>query len=94
MDGPWSTWQPRRRSGLLEHELDGELLVYAADRHQAFALNQAAAAIWELCDGSATAVQMAATLGQRYACEPRAFLPDVLTTLRELSGLRLLDAPS
>src|SRR6185369_15880002 len=41
-----------RRTGIVIKKLDGEILVYDTEHHQAHCLNQTAALIWEHCDGN------------------------------------------
>jgi hypothetical protein len=54
--------RPRTR-GLTAQEVDGDLLLYAEDTHQASCLNSAAAHIWRLCDGARTVESIAAAAG-------------------------------
>lgn len=51
-----------RQDQLLVEELPGELLVYDLIRNQAHCLNQAAAFIWQQCDGRTTVREIAARL--------------------------------
>jgi hypothetical protein len=51
---------PKARSeGIIIREVDGELLVYDRLRDRAHCLNETAAAVWKLCDGRATASEIA-----------------------------------
>ena len=51
---------PRPRScGVASQEVDGELLLYVGQTHQASCLNASAARIWELCDGDRTVDEIA-----------------------------------
>lgn len=43
-----------RQEGLLVRELEGEVVVYDLDRHEAHCLNLPAAAVFRLCDGRRT----------------------------------------
>jgi hypothetical protein len=45
------------REHLVIRELDDETLIYDTRRDQAHCLNNAAARVWELCDGQTTAAQ-------------------------------------
>ena len=72
-----------RRSGLITQELEGELLFYVEETHQACALNGSARGIWALCDGtrSVDAIATATNL-----------FPDVvLGALRKFSDAGLLE---
>jgi hypothetical protein len=55
---------PRPRScGVASQEVDGELLLYVEQTHQASCLNASAARIWELCDGDRTVEEIATRAG-------------------------------
>jgi Coenzyme PQQ synthesis protein D (PqqD) len=47
-----------RKDQLVIQELPGELLVYDLDRHKAYCLNKAAAAVWKHCDGKLAVADM------------------------------------
>lgn len=49
---------PRVRRDLIVKEIAGELLVYDEVSAKAFCLNESAAAIWGMCDGSTTISEM------------------------------------
>ena len=54
---------PRSRTdNLVIRELDDETLVYDTERDEAHCLNQAAALVWQQCDGKTTAVEAAQSL--------------------------------
>jgi hypothetical protein len=53
-----------RQEKLWVHAVGDELIVYDRDRHRVHRLNQTAALVWQHCDGSATAAEMAAQLEQ------------------------------
>ena len=54
---------PRKRQDrLIVRELSNEVLVYDLARDKAFCLNQAAAAVWTLCDGESSPRELARTL--------------------------------
>ena len=55
--------RPCRRSDVREHDLWEESLLYAPDTEMAFALNPAAKAVWELCDGTRTVDEIGHRLG-------------------------------
>lgn len=75
-----------RRERLLAEELDGEVLVYDLDTDGAHALNPTAAAIWDACDGTLNAGDIAAQL--------ELSLDAVETGLHRLAELNLLASPS
>ena len=51
-----------RHDKFLVRELPGETLVYEKDQHKAHCLNQTAARIWKLCDGTRTVRDLAASV--------------------------------
>ena len=53
-----------REDGLVVKVLSDEVLVYDLERHQAHCLNQAAALVWQHCDGRTTVSAVAAILGK------------------------------
>jgi hypothetical protein len=72
-----------RRGGLVTQELDGELLIYVEETHQACSLNASAARIWALCDGCRDAANIAAEVNLQ---------PDVVATaVRQLADAGLLE---
>lgn len=65
-------------------EIDDELAIYLPGQSTAVVLNRTAAAIWRLCDGDRTAVQIATELAAEYripVTEAIAHTEDVLATL-------------
>ena len=56
-----------RREGLIVRELEGELLVYDLDDHDAHCLNDTAARVWKRCDGQASAADIARDLSGELA---------------------------
>jgi pyrroloquinoline quinone biosynthesis protein D len=83
---------PSRMSGVQEHRLGGEMLLYVPESQTAHALNSSAVAIWELCDGTLTIDEIAEELGPRVGRSGAALLPDVILTVTRLSELGLLEA--
>jgi hypothetical protein len=52
MDGGYLAERPKRRGeGLIEREIDGEVVVYDLESHEAHCLNPEAARLWRACDG-------------------------------------------
>jgi hypothetical protein len=81
--------RPRRVDGLLIEQVDSEHLVYRPDVDDAAALNEAAAAVFELCDGTRDVDAILAALGDRGSALGR---DEVLLALRELADAGLVDA--
>lgn len=55
----------KRVEGLLIERIDGEVLVVSEASHEAHALNEAAAIVFDLCDGSMSRAAMAAEVARR-----------------------------
>ena len=52
---PYRAYRPQARTaGLVQRELDGEVLVYDRERDTAICLNDVAAGVWRRCDGATT----------------------------------------
>ncbi len=76
---------------LTVEELDGEVLVYDLDRHEAHCLNDTSALVWRACDGRRSVSQIAASLPDVPAgVDP---LDIVRNALSQLEARRLLAHP-
>ena len=78
-----------RRDGLIVEKVEGETLVYDLDRHRAYCLNPAAAALWDSCDGSTDPVTLGRRIGERTGEAVDAAFVDL--ALSDLRRARLLD---
>lgn len=58
--------RPARAEGYSVEELDGELLLFSPASGSVIALNQTAALVWNLCDGSRTVEEIAALIAAAY----------------------------
>lgn len=57
---PHRAYRPQARTiGLIQRELDGEVLVYDRERDAAICLNDIAAKVWRQCDGATTPATIA-----------------------------------
>ncbi len=83
--------RPCRRNGIQGHILLDEIVLYYPEREMAFSLNSSAKAIWELCDGSNTIVEISQKLSKRFACSAAELLSDVTTVITKLQKLSLLE---
>ena len=81
--------RPCRRNGIEEHILLDEIVLYSLEPEVAFSLNSSAKAIWELCDGSNTIVEISQKLGKRFSCSAADLLSDVTTAVTKLQKLSL-----
>jgi PqqD family protein of HPr-rel-A system len=78
------------RPDLHTERLDDELVVYAPESARAFVLNRTAAAIWQLCDGSMTAAELADELAEACGLSAEAARVDVQQFIEQLDGAGLL----
>jgi hypothetical protein len=56
----------KKSFGYFVEEMDGECLLYRLGAYKAIHLNESAALIWKLCDGTRSAQHIIALLGQEY----------------------------
>jgi hypothetical protein len=72
-----------RRNGVVSQQLDGELLLYVKESHQASSLNASASRVWTLCNGERPLGAIAA----------EADLPQdvVMNSLRQFAEAGLLE---
>ncbi len=89
-----ATARPRSADGVLTVDVADELLLYAAHQQTATSLNRSARAIWELCDGKRTVLDIAEEIGRQLDCDNRhAFeqlAADIHATVQELERTGLL----
>jgi hypothetical protein len=92
MDAAALAWRPRRRTDTVECVLDDDLLVYVAELSLAFTFNVSAHAIWTMCDGSCTVVEIAEEMAQCAECPSEDVLSDVVANVNRLKRAGLLEA--
>ena len=83
--------RPCRRNGIEEHILLDEIVLYYPEREVAFSLNSSAKAIWELCDGKHTVIEISQKLGSCFGCSREKLLSDITTAIIKLQKLSLLE---
>jgi Coenzyme PQQ synthesis protein D (PqqD) len=81
---------PRARLDCLSREFDSELLVYDPQRNVGHCLNSTAAAVWKLCDGNNSLLQITRTLSRQLSA--RVDESVVLLALDRLADAHLLVA--
>lgn len=81
----------RRVEGLLIERVDGELLVVKESSHEAHALNETAAIVFDLCDGSMSRTSMAAEVARRTGLPADESVVDLALTELIEAGLVVLD---
>ncbi len=82
---------PCRVNGIKEYSLSDETVLYTPEPEMAHSLNRSAKAIWELCNGSHTIVEISQKLGKRFGCSGADMLPDVTAVITKLQKLSLLE---
>ena len=75
---------PARREGLIERELENELILYDPGSDRAYLLNQVSAAIWDMCDGRMSVSRMAEEIAQHFAIPIEQALDDLHSALSQL----------
>ena len=83
--------RPRRLEGVEEHCLLDEMVLYALEREMAFSLNHSARAVWELCDGKRTIIEISQELGRRFDRPGSELLSDVITVVVQFCEHGLLE---
>ena len=82
---------PYRMEGITDCSLSDETVLHSPECNKALSLNSSAKAIWELCDGSRTIVEISLELGKRFGCSGTELLSDVITAICELQKLSFLE---
>ncbi len=77
---------PHQNKGYMLEELDGELLLYHLDRTTTVYLNNSAALVWHLCDGTNSIAEIIAFLQEKFPKAAGEIADDVNDALVELNG--------
>ena len=87
--------QPRRLDFVLSYSVADELVLYAPDSGQAVSLNRSAGAIWNLCDGDKSLMDISALLAEWSGCPVSDIQADVGQAVAHLrqNGLIELTSP-
>jgi Coenzyme PQQ synthesis protein D (PqqD) len=83
--------RPSRLGSVSCHGLDDEVLLYSSVNERVVSLNSSAKAIWELCDGSHTIIEIGQELGQRVGCSGDELLDDIINAISEFREHGLLE---
>lgn len=84
--------RPRARDGLTVLELDAEAVVYDEDTGNLHHLNPTATVVFSLCDGTATATELAADLAEVYGMPAEEVEPQVRRLLQQLKRAGLVES--
>lgn len=82
---------PKHRSDISTRVVEGETVVLHLAAEQIHQLNPTASFIWNRCDGHRTAAEIAEELTGFFDVDYKTAYDAVVTTLRQLHELRLLD---
>ena len=75
------TNRPCRIERIKEHNLLDELVLYSPKHQKAFSFNSSAKAIWKLCDGRNTTVEITQKLAQHLGCSDTEVLSELLSNV-------------
>jgi len=78
-------------AGVRAYPLGQELVLYFPNGQQAFSINRSARAIWEMCDGRHSLLEIGQILGQELELPAQALLPDITDAIKRLVELGLLE---
>ncbi len=80
-----------RRDGMIEAEVDGELLGLHVEKGFCYGFNPTATRIWALIETPRTVTQLCETLSEEFEVEPADARPDVEALLEELEREGLVE---
>jgi Coenzyme PQQ synthesis protein D (PqqD) len=83
--------RPFRLGSVSEYGLEDEVLLYSSRSERVFSLNSSAKAIWELCDGSHTIIEIGQELGERVGCSGDQLLYDIIDAISKFREHGLLE---
>jgi pyrroloquinoline quinone biosynthesis protein D len=89
---PTSGLKPLKVSDIVEYEIDGEVTLFDLQRDRVHILNQVAAVIWRLCDGSRTVDQLVEDISILFDADLGLVQEDVGQLLQNLEGAHLVGA--
>jgi hypothetical protein len=87
---PSLTSRPKRRDGVMEGRVLGELMLDLPSENRRVWLNSSGKVIWELCEGSLTIRELGARLADEFAADEGGVTADVLSTVSHLRSSGLL----
>lgn len=84
-------YQPRKRPDVLELDMGDGAILYDGDGMLVHHLNPSASVIWQLCDGSGSAQELALDIAEEYGLDPATIVGQVITVIAELDALGLVE---
>lgn len=88
---PQGDHHPRQSRNVVAGRFDGDLILFHQLSKQYFLLNTVAVRIWQLCDGSRPAEEVAAVIAGEFDAPPEQLADDVRQTMGGLAELGLLE---
>ena len=82
--------QPCHLDNVKIYNLFDEMVLYSPRHEMAFSLNYSARAIWDLCDGQHTVLEISQELGQNFNGSAVDLLSDVTATVDQFHSFGLL----
>jgi hypothetical protein len=83
--------RPSRLGSVSCYDLEDEVLLYSSAGERAVSLNSSAKAIWELCDGRHTIIEIGQELGKEIGCSGDELLDDILNAISKFREHGLLE---
>ena len=77
---------PNAASGVIEHEIDDDLVLYDPRTDAVHVLNETAAAVWWLCDGQRSGDGIAAEIARLFMKPEHEVKHEVFAAIQELLG--------
>ncbi len=84
--------RPRRRADVSARVVEGECVILDRRWGLVHQLNATASYIWDRCDGTSTADEIAAGMAERFDVDRATARAAVLASVQRLRELKLLDA--
>jgi hypothetical protein len=75
---------PTPAPGIVVEELDDEICLYRSDIDEVLVLNQTAADVWRLADGTLDVDELISCLAQAYSVGPAEIHPEVVAVVANL----------
>ncbi len=86
--------RPKKRGDIMDEIVEDETVIYDPWNHHVHHLNPMAGIIWDLCDGSHTAKEIANEIVDVLEADASQVEGDVNTTIEEFYGKGLLEEVS
>jgi PqqD family protein of HPr-rel-A system len=87
-------YRPRKRAGVLALDMGDGVVIYNDHSNLVHHLNPSAGLVWQLCDGDATAAQLAAEISEELGLDRAQVDAMVDSAIEELDALGLIEDAS